>query len=136
MKKINHSIPPVLVAVGATVLILLVHIFVRSRFAPGAPLRLLLTSALVVCFAWVIWEQVRVMRSLDEFQKHVHFLALAIAFPVGLVALFALGYFRAEGLLEGADSRDLPIILILAYAGGLLIAWRHYRISERDEESS
>lgn len=76
------------------------------------------------------------MRSLDEFQKHVHFLALAIAFPVGLVALFALGYFRAEGLLQGADSRDLPIILILAYAGGLLIAWRHYRTSERDEESS
>lgn len=134
--KIKHSIPPVLVAVTATILILLVHIFLRSRLVPGAPLRLVLTSALIVCFAWVIWEQARVMRSLDEFQKHVHFLALAIAFPIGLVALFALGYFRAEGLLQGLDSRDLPVILILAYAAGLLIAWRHYRTSERDEESS
>lgn len=104
--KRSVPFPPVLVAVGTTILILLAHIFVRSRFDPGAPIRLLLTSALVICFAWVIWEQVRVMRSLDEFQKHVHFLALAIAFPIGLVMLFALGYFRSEGLLQGLDSRD------------------------------
>ena len=66
------------------------------------------------------------MRKLDEFQKTVHLNALAFAFPVSMIAMFALGYFRAEGLLSEMDPRDLVGVMLLAYAGGLTWAWRRY----------
>jgi hypothetical protein len=57
----------------------------------------------------------------------VHALALAIAFPCSLVAVFTLGYLRAEGLLAGADPRDLPLVMIAVYAVSLALAWRRYQ---------
>jgi hypothetical protein len=118
---------PALGAIALVLGVLVVHVLLREQYAPGHPLRLAATVVLAACFALLIWAEVRVISSQDEFTRSVHALALAIAFPCSLVAVFVLGYLRAEGLLAGADPRDLPLVMVAIYAGGLALAWRRYR---------
>ena len=128
METQKRRLPGVLYATGATVLFWGAHLYAREflKLEPGDTLRLMITSALVVAFLWLVIEQVRLSRNLDEFHRQVQYLALGIAFPVALVLTFAIGFFRAEGLFAGADSRDLFMILILSYAAGWTIAWRRF----------
>jgi len=119
--------PTVLYAMVLVVVAWVTHMILRSYFEPGDPIRLAVTSLLVLCFAWAIFEEVRVVRKLDEFHRQFHNLALSVSFPVALILLFALGFFRAEGFLQGADPRDLPSVLLLAYSVGLGIAWKRFR---------
>jgi hypothetical protein len=101
----KRAYPAILFACVATIGAWVLHASLRSYFEPGHPVRLIATIVLVCCFLWAIYAEVRVIRGLDEFQKQMHILALAIAYPVSLVAVMALGFFRAEGLLAGADPR-------------------------------
>ncbi|MCI0416079.1 hypothetical protein L0222_25170 [bacterium] len=128
METQKRRLPGVLYATGATVLLWGAHLYAREfmKLDPGDTLRLIITSALVLAFLWLVVEQVRLSRHLDEFHRQVQYLALGIAFPVALVLTFAIGFFRAEGLFAGADSRDLFMVLILSYAAGWTIAWRRY----------
>ncbi len=64
---------------------------------------------------------------MDEYQRQIQLFALAIGFPLSLVTAWAIGYFRAEGLLAGRDPRDLPLVLFIPYAIGFLVAWLKYR---------
>jgi hypothetical protein len=118
---------PALGAVALVLGVMVVHILLREQYAPGHPLRLAATVVLAASFALLVWAEVRVISSQDEFTRSVHALALAIAFPCSVVAVFTLGYLRAEGLLAGADPRDLPLVMIAVYALGLALAWRRYR---------
>jgi hypothetical protein len=118
---------PALAAVALVVGALVVHILLREHYSPGHPIRLAATVVLAACFALLIWVEVRAISAHDEFTRSVHALALAIAFPCSLVAVFTLGYLRAEGLLAGADPRDLPLVMIAVYAVSLALAWRRYR---------
>lgn len=124
----RKSIPLALVTALVTVAAYAAHIAVRelTGAAPGSPVRLALTAALVTAFAAHVIVTVRMMRRLDEFQKAVQLSALSFAFPASMIALFALGFFRAEGLLSEMDPRDLVMIMLLAYAAGLTWAWRRY----------
>jgi len=61
-----------------------------------------------------------------EYHRQVQFLALAIAYPCGLVLTFAIGFFRAEGFLADLDPRDLPAALLLSGGLGYFIAWKRY----------
>ena len=128
METQKRRLPGVLYATAATILLWAAHIYAREflKLEPGDSVRLILTSALVLAFLWMVVEQVRLSRNLDEFHRQVQYLALGIAFPAALVLTFAIGFFRAEGLFAGADSRDLFMILILSYAAGWTIAWRRY----------
>ncbi len=128
METQKRRLPGVLYATGATIFLWGAHLYVREfmKLEPGDTLRLIITSALVLAFLWLVIEQVRLSRHLDEFHRQVQYLALGIAFPVALVLTFAIGFFRAEGLFAGADSRDLFMILILSYAAGWTIAWRRF----------
>ena len=124
----RKSIPIPLVTALATLAAVVAHIWVRegTTLEPGSPLRLLITGVLVAAFGSHVFATALAMRKLDEFQKTVHLNALAFAFPVSMIAMFALGYFRAEGLLSEMDPRDLVGVMLLAYAGGLTWAWRRY----------
>ena len=124
----NRKLPRVVFAIAATFLLWSCHLYVREflEIPPGQTLRLVVTAALVLAFLWLVIEQVRLSRGLDEFHRQVQYLALGIAFPTALVAIFAIGFFHAEGFLTGADSRDLFIVMILSYAAGWTIAWRRY----------
>ena len=124
----RHKTPAALVTAVVTVLAFVAHIGVRefTALAPGTPLRVALTVSLVAAFAAHVVVTARMMRRLDEFQRAVQLSALAFAFPVSMVALFAIGFFRAEGLLAEMDPRDLVLLMVAAYAAGLAWAWRRY----------
>ena len=124
----KRQIPRLIPAIIATIAMWSIHIYMREfmRLQPGDPVRLVVTTALVLAFLWLVIEQVRQSRHYDEFHRQVQYLALGIAFPAALVVLFAIGFFRAEGIFAGADSRDLFMVLILSYAAGWTIAWRRY----------
>ncbi len=66
---------------------------------------------------------------MDELQRRVHLEALAVAFPLAVIALMTLGLL--ERLMPGAigalDIQNIWIALPFAYAIGLLLSWRHYR---------
>ncbi len=128
METQKRRLPRIIFAVGATVLLWTFHLYTREfmKLPPGDTLRLAVTSSLVLAFLWMVLELVRQSRHLDEFHRQVQCLALGIGFPVSLVLLFAIGFFRAEGLFTAADSRDLFMVLILCYAAGWTIAWRRY----------
>jgi hypothetical protein len=106
---------------------LVAHLLLRETYAPGHPVRMLLTGLLIGSFALFVGAQVRLALSLDEFQRQVHLASLAIAYPIALVLVFGVGYLRAEGWFAGADPRDLWMLLLLPYAVGLAATWRRYQ---------
>jgi hypothetical protein len=128
MEAQKRSLPRIIYPTAATVLLWVAHLYAREfmHLPPGNALRLTITCALVLAFLWLVVEQVKQSRHLDEFHREVQYLALGIAFPASLVVLFAIGFFHAEGMFTGADSRDLFIVMIISYAIGLSIAWRRY----------
>jgi hypothetical protein len=127
--RAQRRIPAALVTAVITVLIWSAHLAVReaTNLEAGAPLRLAMTGALVLAFAVHVIVTARLFRrQFDEFQQAIHMTALAFAFPASMIAMFAIGFFRAEGLLADMDPRDLVMLMLLAYAGGLAWAWRRY----------
>lgn len=124
----QRSVPvPLFASAAVTVALLLAQIYARETQPPGSSLRLVLTAALIGAFGVTIWIHVRLSASLDEFNRQVQYFALAVAFPVSLVAAFAIGYLAGEGMLSRFDPRDLPLVMILAYAIGFAMAWRRYQ---------
>ena len=125
----RKAVPFALVTTVLTLVAYAAHIWVReaTTLEPGAPLRLAVTGALVAAFAAHVFASVRMMRSFDEFTKTIHVAAVTFAFPASMVALFAIGFFRAEGLLSEMDPRDLVGLMVIAYGVGLTWAWRRYQ---------
>lgn len=124
----QRSVPiPLIASAVVTVALLVAQIYARETQPPGSTLRLALTSALIAAFGVTIWIHVRLSASLDEFNRQVQYVALAVAFPVSLVAAFAIGYLAGEGLLTRFDPRDLPLVMVLAYFISFAVAWRRYQ---------
>ena len=117
----------VLILCALTVGLVIVHILLRGIYPPGHPIRLLVTSLMVLGFASFIFVYTRVLANMDEYQRQIQLFALAISFPLSLVLAWAIGYFRAEGLLAGRDPRDLPLVLLIPYGVGFALAWLKYR---------
>ena len=103
------------------------HMVLRQFYQPGDLERIGATVVLIVALATVLAGQVRVFRALDEFQRQVQLLAIGFAYASSLLAVFALGFLRAEGFLQKADPRDLAGVMLMLYAVGLVVAWRRYR---------
>ncbi len=117
----------VLVLCFVTVGLVVAHILLRGVYPPGHTIRLLVTSLLVLAFASFIFVYTQVLANMDEYQRQIQLFALAIGFPLSLILAWAIGYFRAEGLLQGRDPRDLPLVLLIPYGVGFAIAWFKYR---------
>jgi hypothetical protein len=110
-----------------TVGLALTHMVTREFYVPGHPLRLLVTTLLLVSFAGFIFVYAKMLSNMDEYARQIQLFALAIGFPLSLVLVWGIGYFRAEGLLQGADPRDLPAVMLASYAVGFGVAWLKYR---------
>ena len=128
MELTKRSVPRAALAITITVILWALHIYLREGLSlpPGDRTRLIVTTILVLSFAWAIFEQVQIFRNMDEYHRQVQFLALANAYPCGLVLTFAIGFFRAEGFLADLDPRDLPAALLLSGGLGYFIAWKRY----------
>jgi hypothetical protein len=129
MTVIRDSFPLILPAWVLLIGAWIAHLLVREVFPhpPGDPMRLVVTLGLLAAFAFFVFVQVRLTRSIDEFQRQVHVTALAFAYPSAVILVFAIGFLRGEGLLAGADPRDLWMLLLLPYIGGYIVAARRYR---------
>lgn len=69
----------------------------------------------------------RRIRRLDEFQKRVHFEAVAVAFLSTGVAVFVYGYLQSAHAVGPLNAGLVWAFMLLFYAIGYLIAVRHYR---------
>ena len=129
MTSKQGSFRPILPAWALLIAAWMSHLIVREvvPHPPGDPIRVAVTVVLVAAFAFFVVVQVRLTRSIDEFQRQVHLTALAFAYPSAVILVFAIGFLRGEGLLAGADPRDLWMLLLLPYIGGYVAAARRYR---------
>jgi hypothetical protein len=78
--------------------------------------------------AYLLFEEVRLMRRLDELQKRIQLEALAIGFPAAMVLLVLIGFLHHGGFLkERMDLRSLWLMAPFCYLLGLVIARRRYQ---------
>jgi hypothetical protein len=70
---------------------------------------------------------VRRIRSLDEFLRHVHLEAVAIAFFLTGLAVFIYGYLQKAQAVRSLKFGIVWIFMVLFYGVGYVIAARHYR---------
>lgn len=88
-----------------------------------------LTVLAVASFAWFLFEEIRVVRGLDEMQRQIQLEALAIAFPLAILSLVTLGLLERFVSLppEDLSYRHIWPFFVLYYFIGLAVAGRQYR---------
>ena len=69
----------------------------------------------------------RAIRTLDEFQKRVHFEAIAVAFLSTGVAVFVYGYLQQAQVVGSLNAGLVWAFMLIFYAIGYVVAVRHYR---------
>jgi hypothetical protein len=70
---------------------------------------------------------VRRIRKLDEFLRHVHLEAVAIAFLLTGLAVFVYGYLQKAQAVRPLNVGIVWIFMAIFYCIGYVIAVRHYR---------
>ncbi len=70
---------------------------------------------------------VRRIRQLDEFLRHVHLEAVAIAFLLTGLAVFVYGYLQKAHVVRPLNVGIVWIFMAVFYGVGYVIAARHYR---------
>ena len=67
------------------------------------------------------------IRTLDEFQKRIHFEAVVVAFLATGVAVFIYGYLQKAQAVGPINAALVWLLMAVSYAAGYVIAVRHYR---------
>jgi hypothetical protein len=111
----------------AVALLWIGQLLTRELLPDGHAGRLAATVALLMGVLILVWFYSRIVRGHDEFARSLHLFALAIAFPVSLLVVFAYGLLSEEGLLDWFDARDLVAVMLLTYAGGVTVARRRFQ---------
>jgi hypothetical protein len=75
----------------------------------------------------LIFLALRAIRTLDEFQKRVHFEAITVAFLSTGVAVFVYGYLQKAQVVGFLNAGLVWAFMLLFYAIGYVIAASHYR---------
>lgn len=75
----------------------------------------------------LVAQLVRTIRGLDEFLRHVHLEAVAIAFFLTGLAVFVYGYLQKAQAVPALNVGIVWVFMVLFYGFGYLIAARHYR---------
>lgn len=70
---------------------------------------------------------VRTIRTLDEFLRHVHLEAVAIAFMLTGLAVFVYGYLQKAHAVRSLNVAIVWVFMVVFYGIGYLLAVRHYR---------
>jgi len=69
----------------------------------------------------------RAIRRLDDFQKRVHFEAVAVAFLSTGVAVFVYGYLQKAHAVGPLNAALVWLFMLVFYAIGYFIAASHYK---------
>ena len=93
------------------------------------PIRLAIALLPVPAFGFFLVEWIRSIRRLDELERRIQLEALAIAFPLSLMLIMALGLIQRVMQLNPLDwsYRHIWPFLIAFYFFGLALARRRYR---------
>jgi hypothetical protein len=75
----------------------------------------------------LIFLVLRAIRTLDEFQKRVHFEAITVAFLSTGVAVFVYAYLQQAHLVGALNVGLVWVFMLIFYAIGFVVAVRHYR---------
>ena len=107
----------------------LVALLVAEVTSIPKPARIAIALLPIPAFAFFLAEWIRGIRRLDELERRVQLEALAIAFPLSLVLVMALGLIQRVTPLDPADwsYRHVWPFLIGFYFFGLTLARRRYR---------
>jgi hypothetical protein len=94
----------------------------------GTPGKLILSSVPVIVFAFAIVAVIQAIRTLDELDRRVHLEALAIAYPLSMLLLMALGLLELVIDLPPEDwsYRHIWPFLTIFYFVGLAFARKRY----------
>ena len=69
----------------------------------------------------------RRIRKLDEFQQHLHFESVVVAFLATGVIVFVYGYLQKAGAVGPLNTWFIWLFMAVTYGIGYGIAVRHYR---------
>jgi hypothetical protein len=75
----------------------------------------------------LIFLVLRAIRTLDEFQKRVHFEAVTVAFLSTGVAVFVYGYLQKAQVVGFLNAGLVWAFMLIFYAIGYVLAASHYR---------
>jgi hypothetical protein len=94
----------------------------------GTTGKLILSSVPVIVFAFAIVAVIQAIRTLDELDRRVHLEALAIAYPLSMLLLMALGLLELVIDLPPEDwsYRHIWPFLTIFYFVGLAFARKRY----------
>lgn len=86
-------------------------------------------GAAILAFGWFIVEEIRLVRALDELQQRIQLEALALAFPLSILMIVALGLIeRLVPLpIDDLSYRHVWPFFIGFYFAGLGLSARRYR---------
>ena len=97
----------------------------HAIFGPGA--RIAVALAPLPGNLALIALVLRLIRTLDEFQKRLHFEAVVIAFLATGVIVFIYGFLQQAQAVGPLNTWFIWIFMGITYAAGYGIAARHYR---------
>ena len=99
----------------------------RAELAPAV--RVAFAILAVAGFVAFIAAEVRVIRGLDELHRRIQLETLAVAFPLALVLVFAVGMLERAGVSIWGfrQIRDVWPLVVIPYAVGYALASRRYR---------
>ena len=87
------------------------------------------TAALVqsLAFGWIVVRSMLALRRLDELQRQIHLVAIAIAFTVTGVLAVAIGFFEMAGLPRPPWGVGLWMVMSGVWFVAVVVLNRRYR---------
>lgn len=118
--------PRLALAAVVFVLAFLGAIAVQKLLVLGPVAGVLVALLPAAAFFFVLLEELKMVRRLDELQQRIQLEALAIGFPLAMIFFMFLGFLQRGGFLPHEDLRSLWGVLPLCYFIGLAFARRRY----------
>ncbi len=118
-----------ILAAGISLVFGYVATLMSTKLSLSIPVSLALAGLTVLSFGWFIAEEIKTFRTRDEMHRRIQLEALAVAFPLSILLVFALGLLERIIPLSADDwsFRHVWPFFIAFYAVGLTIADRRYR---------
>jgi hypothetical protein len=127
MPRFNRSwIVFLLTALLASTIDFLASFLLRNP-GPGSAARIAIALMPLPGDIALIFLVLRAIRTLDEFQKRVHFEAVTLAFLSTGVAVFVYGYLQKAQVVGFLNAGLVWAFMLIFYAIGYVVAASHYR---------
>jgi hypothetical protein len=113
---------------GPWMLAWLVSTLALAYVDSSSPLRVAVALLPLPFFGWFLWRFLQLIRKSDELERRMQLEALAIAFPLAIATVMALGLLEGAGLqpVTGWPLKGMWIYFVIFYLVGRNAARRRY----------